>query len=35
MDPDNNDETENNCDKRPSVAIANEKLVIWMHNNPK
>ena len=35
MDPDNNSETENNRDKWPSVAIASEKLVIWMHNNPK
>ena len=34
MDPDDN-ETKNNRDKQPSVAIASEKLVIWMHNNPK
>ena len=35
MDPDNNGKTENNCEKWPSVAIASEKLVIWMHNYPK
>lgn len=35
VDPDNNGETENDRDKRPSVAIASEKLVIWMHKNPK
>ena len=35
MDPDNNGITENNRDKRPSVPIAKEKLVIWMHNNRK
>ena len=34
MDPENNGETENNRDKRPSVAIASERLVTWMHNNP-
>ena len=33
MDPDNNGEKENYRDKRPSVGIASEKLVIWMHNN--
>ena len=35
MDPDNDGVTENNRDKRPSVPITNEKLVIWMQNNPK
>ena len=34
MDPVNNSETENNRDKRPSVAIASQKRVVWMHNNP-
>ena len=35
MDTDNNGETENNRDKRFSIAIASVKLVICMHNNPK
>ena len=35
MDPDNNGVTENNRDKPPSVPIANEKLVIWVQDNPK
>ena len=35
-DPDNKSYgvTENNRDKRPSVPIANEKLIIWVQNNP-